>query len=331
MRVAIAGVGVAGGWYAGIVRGLGGVELVAAMRSRGGDTGAIECGWGVPCFTTWEEVLLQKPDVLIVATPSGLHYAQAKAALEAGVHVLVDKPLTLKVEEALELVALARRHNRRLGVLFPRRSDPVYQAVKQALDSGVLGQPVLLSITMPYYRSPEYYRSAAWRGTWALDGGGILMNQGIHLVDLALWWLGRAVQVNALSATLTHTIEVEDTVAVNARFENGALLNLCGTTASQPGSAHTLELCGTRGSLRIEGEQVVRWDVPGFPRPEADPDTPTDRQVSLAGHRRIIEDFIGAVREERDPLVSGAEGVKSLEFVEAAYASAQTRRIIENI
>lgn len=331
MRVAIAGVGVAGGWYAGIVRGLEGVELVAAMRSRGGDTRTVEREWGVPCVTDWADVLLQKPDALIIATPSSLHYEQARAALEAGVHVLVDKPLTLQVAEARELVGLARARNLRLGVIFPRRTEPVYKAAKQALHTGALGQPVLLSVTMPYYRSPEYYRSAAWRGTCALDGGGILMNQGIHLVDVALWWLGRAVQVNALSATLTHTIEVEDTIALSARFEGGALLSLGGTTASQPGAPHTLELCGTSGSLRIEGEQVVRWEVPGFPRPEADPDTPTDGQMSLAGHRRVIEDFIAAVREERDPVVSGAEGVKSLKFVQAAYASAQTGRIIESI
>lgn len=330
MRVAIAGVGVAGGWYAGIVRRLEGVELVAAMRSKGGDTRAIERGWGVPCFTDWENVLLQKPNALIVATPSGLHYEQAMQALEAGVHVLVDKPLTLRVEEARELVGLARAKNLRLGVIFPRRTEPAYKAVKKALHVGALGQPVLLSITMPYYRSPEYYRSAAWRGTWTLDGGGILMNQGIHLVDVALWWLGRAVQVDALSATLAHTIKVEDTIALSARFEGGALLSLCGTTASQPGALHTLELCGTRGSLRIAGERVVGWHVPDFPKPENDATSNPD-QSHLTGHRRIIEDFIAAVREGRDPLVSGAEGIKSLEFVQAAYASAQTRHIIENV
>jgi UDP-N-acetyl-2-amino-2-deoxyglucuronate dehydrogenase len=330
MRVAIAGVGVAGGWYAGIVQGLKGAELVAALRSKGGDTGAMEREWGVPCFTDWEDLLQQKPEALIVATPSGLHYAQTTQALESGLHVLVDKPLTLRVGEARELVALARGRNLRLGVVFQRRTDPVYKAVKKALHIGALGQPVLLSITMPYYRSPEYYASAAWRGTWSMDGGGILMNQGIHLVDVAAWWLGRAVQVNALAATLTHTVEVEDTIALSARFENGALLSLCGTTASQPGALHTLELCGTRGSLRIAGERVVRWHVPDFPKPENDA-TSNPAQSHLTGHRRIVEDFVEAVRDGRDPLVSGAEGVKSLEFVQAAYTSAQASHIIENI
>lgn len=330
MRVAIAGVGVAGGWYAGIVQSLEGAELVAALRSPGGDTGAVERGWGVPCHTRWEDLLRERPEALIVATPSGLHYTQAKEALEAGLHVLVDKPLTLQAEEAQELITLSRRGGLRLGVVFQRRADPVYRAVKKALHVGALGQPVLLSITMPYYRSPEYYRSAVWRGTWALDGGGVLMNQGIHLVDVALWWLGRPVQVNALTATLIHPIEVEDTVALSARFESGALFSLCGTTASQPGSLHTLELCGTRGSLRIAGERVVRWHVPDFPKP-ADP-APSDPSLAhLAGHRRIVEDFVCAVRERREPLAGGLEGLRSLEFVRAAYASSQSSRKVETI
>lgn len=333
LRIAIAGVGIAGGWYADILRQTEGATLVAALRGKEGDTASIAQAWDTHCFTDWELLKEQaRPDALIVATPSGLHYAQAKAALQAGLHVLLEKPMALLVEEARELVQLAQHKNLRLGVVFQRRTDPVYKAVKQALDSGALGQPVLLSIVMPYYRSHAYYASAAWRGTWALDGGGIMMNQGIDLVDVAVWWLGRAQQVAAFAATLTHPIEVEDTLALSVTFASGALGNISGTTASQPGAAHTLELCGTKGSLRIEGERVVRWDVVGLDRPESQStfNSASDpRQTHLGGHYRIVQDFVTAVQQEHNPLVSGVEGVKSLELVQAAYQSFKHRTIIE--
>lgn len=333
LRVAVAGVGIAGGWYADILRQTEGATLVAALRDKGGDTASIAQAWNTPCFTNWQDLLEQaRPDALIIATPSGLHHAQAKAALQAGLHVLLEKPMALRVKEARELVQLAQHKNLRLGVVFQRRTDPVYQAVKQALDSGALGQPVLLSITMPYYRSDAYYASAAWRGTWALDGGGILMNQGIHLADVAVWWLGRARQVAAFATTLAHPIEVEDTLTLCVTFTSGALGSISGTTASAPGSAHTLELCGTKGSLRIEGESVVRWDVQGLDKPESEnifSSASDPRQTYLGGHRRIVQDFVTAVHQERDPVVSGAEGVKSLELVQAAYESFKNQTIIE--
>ena len=332
MRIAIAGVGVAGGWFSAIVREQPEAQLVGALRSAGGYTTEIEQAWGVPCFTDWNQLLSVQPEALIVASTSGMHFAQAKAALEQGLHVLVEKPMTLQVNEARQLVALARQKNLRLGVVYQRRSDPVYSAIKKAIDAGALGQPVLLSITMPYYRSADYYASAEWRGTWALDGGGVLMNQGIHLVDVAVWWLGRAQQVSAFAATQVHTIEVEDTLALSAVMASGALVSIAATTASQPGATHTLELCGTLGSLRIEGEQVTRWDVQGWPRPESSEvfgSASDPKQTSQTGHLRLVRDFIEAIQQRRDPLVSGEEGIKSLELVQAAYLSAREARVVQ--
>ncbi len=319
----VIGVGTAGGWYADILRRLEGAELVAALRSSDGDTQAVEEAWGVPCSNDLER-FLKEPDLnaVCIATPSGQHYEQAKAALEAGKHVLTEKPITLKPTHADDLTSLARKNNLRLGVTFQRRADPFFQEVKAAVDSAAFGRPVLLSITMPYFRGQDYYDSAAWRGTKDLDGGGVLMNQGIHLVDLALWMFGEVGRVAAFSKRLAREIQVEDTAVVGLEFQNGALGSICGTTASKPGVAHTVELCGTEGSLRIEGERIVRWDVPGVPKPEsdmADSSAADPKQTSTANHERVVQDFIGSIREGRDPLVTGEMAKGSLELIQEAY------------
>lgn len=325
----IIGVGTAGGWYADIVKELPDANLVAALRSPGGDTAAVEQRWSVPCLDDLAAFLaLPDLDAVCIATPSGQHYAQAKAALEAGKHVLIEKPVTLKLAHADELIALAKARNLRLGVTFQRRADPLFQAIKAAVDSEAFGRPVLLSIVMPYYRSQAYYDSAFWRGTPELDGGGVLMNQGIHLVDLALWLFGEVKRVTTFDGTLARDIDVEDTVSVGLEYASGALGSICGTTASAPGAAHSLEVCGTKGSFRIEGERVVRWDVPGIAAPEAtvraDGGASDPTKTSAANHRRVVQDLMGAIEAGRDPLVTAAEGKRSVAVVLAAYRAART-------
>ena len=210
--------------------------MSAALRSPGGDTAAVQNAWGVPCSDALSDFLDLGLDAVIVTSPSGQHFAQAGAALGAGLHVLIEKPICLEVNEAQELVTLAAEKNLRLGVTFQRRADPLFRGVKEAVASGALGKPTLLSITMPYYRTAEYYASAAWRGTFAEDGGGVLMNQGIHLADLAVWLFGAVRRVGAFAMTRLHEIEVEDTVSVALEFHSGALGTIAGTTASPPGA-----------------------------------------------------------------------------------------------
>lgn len=328
----IIGVGTAGTWYANIVGQQSDALLVAALRSPGGDTESIAAAWGIPCYDDSEAFFSQENlDAVCIATPSGQHYAQAKQALLAGKHVLVEKPLTLNLAEARELHELAAAKNLRLGVSLQRRADPFYRTIKSVIDSGVMGKPVMLNISLPYYRSQAYYDSAAWRGSTELDGGGILMNQGIHIVDLAVWWLGRAQQVTAFTGTLARTIQVEDTAAVSIIFENGALGSIAGTTAGAPGAAHSLELCASEGSFRIEGENIVRWDV-NAERPKTtvhkDGGVNNPKTTSTQNHALIVKDFITAIREERQPVVSALAASHSLELILAAYSSARTGQII---
>ncbi len=329
---AVIGVGTAGTWYADIIKEQKDAVLRAALRSPGSDTASIERAWGVPCFDDTEMFLAQDGlDAVCIATPSGQHFAQAKSALVAGKHVLIEKPITLNVAESKELYDLAKSKNLRLGVTLQRRADPFFKAIKAVIDSGIMGQPVLLSITLPYFRNQAYYESAPWRGTLELDGGGILMNQGIHIVDLAVWWLGQAKQVAAFTGTLARDIQVEDTAAVSIVFEKGALGSISGTTAGAPGAAHSLELCATEGSFRIEGESLVRWDVKAK-KPEAtvqkDGGASDPKAASTQNHALIIQDFIRAIRQEREPMINALTASHSLALILAAYKSAQTGQII---
>lgn len=331
IKVGVVGVGTAGAWYADILKKPGEADLAAALRSPGGDTAAVEAAWGVPAFDAMEAFLDAGLDAAIIATPSGQHFSQARALMEAGIHVLVEKPICLEVAEAEELIALAKRHDVRLGVTFQRRADPRYRAIKEAISSGALGEPTLLSITMPYFRTPAYYDSAPWRGTYALDGGGVLMNQGVHLADLAVWLFGPVGRVSAFAATRLHDIEVEDTISVALEFRSGALGAISGTTASPPGTSHSVDICGTLGSLRLEGDSVVRWDVPGVAQPEgstSDGAASDPKATSTENHGRLVEDFLAAIRDGRDPLVTGEDALPSLELVKAAYRAAREGRTV---
>jgi predicted dehydrogenase len=231
--------------------------------------------------------------------------------------------MALSLKDADAMIGACAVAGVQLGVALQRRADPSFQAVRAAITAGELGTLVLATASVPYLRAQGYYDSAAWRGTWAQDGGGALMNQGIHLVDLLLWFAGDVAEVSARTATLAHQIEVEDCVTASLRFANGALGSLAATTAAGPGFPHRVEVYGTRSGVQVEGESVLR---PGEARPEAAPAgagaSPTG--ISATGHTRILGDFAAAVREGRAPLVPGEEGRRSLALVLAVYEAART-------
>ena len=288
--------------------------------------------FGVPCMT--EAALLASPDVDVVCicTPSGQHAEQAIAAAEAGKHVLVEKPMALSLADADRMIAACADAGVRLGVVFNRRAEPLFKTIHNALQAGDLGDLTLGIVTMPYVRPQSYYESAAWRGTWALDGGGVLMNQGIHLVDLLLWYLGDPVEVWASAATLHRQVEVEDTLAAVLRFGSGARAAITATTTAAPGFPHRLELYGTRGGIQVEGEQVGRWTLVDAAQAQVEPvgaASPAGagsggdpRGIAPTGHIGITRNFIEAIRHDAPLLVDGAEGRRSLAAVLAIYQAA---------
>ncbi|HEX7069221.1 MAG TPA: Gfo/Idh/MocA family oxidoreductase [Rhodothermales bacterium] len=288
--------------------------------------------FGVPCVD--EETLLSDPgvDAVCICTPSGQHAAQTIAAARAGKHVLVEKPMALSLSDAERMIRACESAGVRLGVVYQRRFDPTFQAVRRALDDEAIGTLTMGVLSMPYFRSQDYYESATWRGTWALDGGGVLMNQGIHMADLLAWFMGDPIDVSAHAGTLGHDVEVEDVVAAALRFSNGAVATIAATTTAEPGFPHRLALYGTRGGLVIEGEAVVSWQstsgaIPPFVNADASAiqsaGTGSDpKGIAPIGHIRAVQDLVAAIREGRSPAVDGHEGKRSLGLVLAVYRAA---------
>lgn len=290
----------------------------------------IESRFGVPCQL--ENELLSNPqvDVICICTPSGQHAGQTIAAAQAGKHVLVEKPMATRLEDANAMIAACDQNHVTLGVVFPSRTKPLFQRVHDAIQFGELGELTLGLVDLPYYRSQAYYDQAAWRGTWALDGGGVLMNQGIHQVDLLAWFMGDPVAVTAHALTLQREIEVEDTLCASLRFANGALAAINATVTAAPGFPPRMEIYGTRGGVQIEGDTVMRWWSEGAPPKEVSIAAPPSlagagadpRGISTAGHIAIVSDFIQALHENRPPLINGSEGRRSLAIVMSIYQAA---------
>jgi len=308
-----------------------GARLVAVGHYRQDRFPEIGDRFGVPCLSQADLLAHPDVDVVCICTPSGQHAEQAITAAAAGKHLLVEKPLAIDLADADAMIAACDRAGVRLGVTLQRRALPLFQNIRQAIEAGDLGDLTLGTITMPYYRPQEYYDQAAWRGTWDLDGGGVLMNQGIHLVDLLVWYLGDPVQVHAQAGTLHHDIKVEDVLTATLSFAGGVRATITATTSAAPGAPHRLELYGTRGYIQIEGEAAVRWELAdpasaavtpivgtvGEAGSSADP-----RGIQPTGHIGIFRDFILALLEDRPFYLDGVEGRRSLAAVLAIYEAA---------
>jgi predicted dehydrogenase len=273
-------------------------------------------------------------DIVIVATPSGVHMPPAVACAEAGKHVVVEKPLEITVERCDRIIEACDRNKVKLCTIFPSRFADSNRTLKEAVDAGRFGRLTLGETTCKWWRTQAYYDQGGWRGTWALDGGGALMNQAIHNVDLLLWMMGPASDVVGFTATLAHErIEVEDTAVACLRFQNGALGVIEATTSVHPGFPKTIAIHGNRGSAVIEQEDILRW--------EFDPETEADRAIrqrfaqkvgasggssdpsaiSHVGHARQLTDFVEAIRTGRPPLVDGREGRRAVAAICAIYES----------
>jgi predicted dehydrogenase len=309
-----------------------GAKLVAIGHHNPSRFKQLEADFGVPCRGQDEILEHRDVDIVCICTPSGLHAAQTIAAARAGKHVLVEKPMALRLADADAMIAACKDSGVGLGVVFQRRSDPTFMRVRKAIEEGDLGELTLGVVTVPYHRAQEYYGETGWRGTRALDGGGVLMNQGIHLIDLLVWYMGDPIQASVHAATLGRDIEVEDTAVAALRFANGAMATVAATTTATPGFPHRIEVYGTRGGIQVEGESITRWE----PTPVEDTRSPAplDKEaaaagaggdpkgISIEGHIAIFRDFIGALRDERGPLVDGEEGRRSLDAVLEIYRAA---------
>lgn len=329
---AIIGSGMIARYHATAIANTPGARLVAMAVSRPERVAQAQADFGVPAFSDLNDLLKQPDvDVVCIATPSGLHKEQGVAAARAGKHILVEKPIALSLEDADELIEACKSNSVKMASALQRRTDPNFAEVRAAIEAGELGRLVMGNLVMPYMRTQAYYDSAAWRGTWALDGGGALMNQGIHLVDLLVWFMGDVAEVYAHAATLTHQIEVEDNVTASLRFKNGALGSILATTSATPGFPHRVEVYGDVAGVQLEGENVMRWEgskprvAPASEKADAGAAaSPTG--ISTAGHTRLIGDLVDAIHNDRTPMISGEEGRRALSLILAVYESARTGR-----
>ena len=283
-------------------------------------------------YTDFAAFLAHKPlDLVIIGTPSGLHAEQGIAAAEHGLHVLTEKPIDITTKKADALIAAADKANVKLALIFQDRLKPNIQRLKHCLDAGLLGKPLLVDARVKWYRPPDYYSSSKWRGTFALDGGGALINQAIHTVDLLLWLLGDVVRVQARAATVLHKIEAEDTAIANLEFASGAVGTLLATTAAYPGYPRRLEITGTEGTVILEHDRIIAADLRNPPPDFANMSTGDSNQsassaavTDISGHKAILEDFLHAIANNTQPICNGREGHRSLALVESIYTSART-------
>lgn len=309
-----------------------GAELVAIGHYNPARFAEISRKFGVPCLSQAELLAHPAVDVVCICTPSGQHAEQTIAAAQAGKHVLVEKPMALSLAEADAMIASCRQAGVKLGVTLQRRTESPFPQMRAAIEAGDLGELTLGLVSMPYHRPQAYFNQADWRGTWAMDGGGVLMNQGIHLVDLLVWLMGDPTEVRAYAGTLQRDIEVEDTLAATLHFANGALAAITATTTAAPGFPHRLEIYGTRGAIQVEGEAVGRWTLVEPTQARVEPVEITQvanagagsdpRGIKAAGHTAIFRDFIQALRSDGRPLIDGVEGRRSLATVLAIYQAA---------
>jgi len=334
----IVGAGMISRFHAKALADVRGGTLVACADTAPGRAAALAKEFNCKGYDN-VQAMLDDPAVeaVTIGTPSGAHMEPAVAAAKAGKHVIVEKPLEITLKKCDAIINACDKAGVKLAAIFPSRFHESSKLMKQAVEAGRFGRLTLGDAYVKWFRTQQYYDSGAWRGTWALDGGGALMNQAIHTVDLLAWLMGPVVEVQAYTATLAHErIEVEDVAVATLRFANGALGVLEATTAAFPGYLKRIELHGSEGSAVLEEEDLKHWDFAKKQRSDAavlrqmagrtktgggaaDPSA-----IGHHGHTMQIQDFIDAIRKDRAPAVDGPQGRTSVEIILAIYKSAQS-------
>ncbi len=272
-------------------------------------------------------------DLVHICLPSGMHAEFGIKAAKAGKHVIVEKPIDVSLEAADRLIAACRDAGVKLSCISQHRFDPDIAYLKKAIEEGALGKITFGGSHTKWYRSQEYYDSGDWRGTWALDGGGALMNQSVHYVDMVQYLCGPVSEIQAQCATLSHErIEVEDVAVATLKFKSGALGLLEGNTTAYPGFYTRLDIYGTKGGVVIENDVVKEWRVDGYPAPDAvqqnGPKGAASAVIYGKSHTRQISDVVNAILEDRDPLVTGEEARAPLAIVLGVYESARENKTV---
>jgi predicted dehydrogenase len=353
LRTGLVGCGKVGHTHASALATLAESAFVAVCDNSADRALVFATRYGVTPYSSVREMVeREKLDVVLICTPHPAHADPAVEAMLAGAHVLVEKPLAASLVDCDRMLETAHTAGVRLSVISQRRLYMPSQRVKAAIDAGKIGQPILGLIVMLGWRDQAYYCSDPWRGTWAGEGGGILVNQAVHQLDLLLWFMGPVAELQGYHANLNHPyIEVEDTAVAALRFQSGALGSIVVSNSQNPGLYGRVHVFGSNGaavgtqtdggSMFIAGMSPVAeppindlWTIPGekdlLNQWRAD-DQALFQQVDTAVyyHQRQIQDFLWAIRDNRPPLVSGEDGRRAVELFTAIYESQKRRAPIQ--
>lgn len=328
----IIGCGMISNWHAKAVLEIDGAGLIGATDVN--EDARLEFSRKYNT-TAYSDVgsMLNDPDVDVVCicTPSFLHAPLAIQAANAKKHIIVEKPMAITKSECDAVIKACDDNGVKMAVISQLRFTDAIRSLKKAVEDKKPGRIVMGDVYMKYYRSQEYYDKGGWRGTWKMDGGGALMNQGIHGIDLLLYIMGPVRSVFGRAKTLVRNIEVEDTASALVEFENGALGVIQGTTSIYPGSSRRLEINGDKGTIIIEEDAIIKWNIEG--EEEGLQDIKEKSLMSAAsnpaafgieGHIMQITDMLEAIKQDRSPLVDQHEGRKPVELILAIYESSRT-------
>lgn len=337
IRFGIIGCGMIANFHAKALSDLAEAELVGAASRSADSAERFASENQIQAYDTIEK-LIEAPeiDAVSICSPSGAHLDAAVAAANAGKHVVIEKPLEVTVDRCNQIIDACDRGGVVLSTIFQSRFHKSSQLLKQAVDQGRFGTLSLGNAYVKWYRTQDYYDSGAWRGTWDLDGGGALMNQAIHNVDLLQWVMGPVEEISAFTSTRSHErIEVEDTAVASLRFASGALGTIEATTSAWPGSLKRLEIYGSTGSAVIEDADISQWQfsdsdsqdetvIREFQSQNTTSGGATDpAAIDYSGHREQFRDVVEAIQQGRQPLINGPEAIKSVEIICGIYESAR--------
>jgi predicted dehydrogenase len=277
-------------------------------------------------FSNYQELLkLPDLDMIIISVPHNLHYQMTLDALKAGKHVLCEKPLAINMKQGREMIETAKEKGLALGTFFQSRYFSASQKAKEMITKGDLGKILQAQVNVLWYRDQDYYDKSPWRGKWATEGGGSLINQASHSIDLMIWLIGKPITIFGAFAAKMHNIEVDDNAAALVLFQNGTYATIQTSTALKPGFPSAVNIFGSEGMISIDGNTLKHIDKTGqeniqnFEKQVGSANDP--KKFSLEAQQRLILDFLDALQNHRAPTIDGAEGLRAIEVITAIYES----------
>ena len=325
IKIIIIGCGVIADFHVNALQSIKDVQILGVYDANEEKCKVFAEKYAIDAFYSIEDVWNSDCDMVAICTPSGTHATLAISAMNAGKNVAVEKPLALNYEDCLKVVDMAEKNKKLCAPISQLRFSSSVLAVKKAVDNGLLGKMAIVDLSMKYFRSDAYY-NGSWRGTFAMDGGGALMNQGIHGLDVMRFICGDVVEVQGVVKTIVHDIEVEDTAVANIVFKNGALGTVCGTTSIRPGYPRRMEICGSKGSIVMEEDTVLKADVDGFDFENSTSmaggfSDPT--AIASDGHKKQYLNIVSALKGETPLAYTSRDASETVKLITAIYESSK--------